>query len=61
MRGTVAKRLRRIHLGDYSPRYRKYGLGKTGETVELGPRGRYRQAKKAYKKESRDGKKKEKR
>lgn len=50
MRGTVARRLRKKHLGDYSIRFTKYSLGKHGERVDLGPRGRYRKAKKEYKK-----------
>ena len=48
MRGTVAKRLRRKHIKDYSIRFNKYSTGPGGNRVDLGPRGRYRQAKKKY-------------
>jgi hypothetical protein len=45
MNGKKAKELRRKYLGDYSVRFRKYGLGKHGERIDLGPHGRYRKAK----------------
>ena len=51
MRGTIAKRLRRKHMGEgYSIRFRKYSTGPHGERIDLGPRGRYRKAKKEYNK-----------
>jgi hypothetical protein len=49
MRGTVAKRLRRKHMGEgYSIRFAKYSTAPNTGLIHIGPRGRYRQAKKKY-------------
>ncbi len=52
MRGTVSKRLRRQH-GNPAPEAREYdykveGRPASGGLMELGARGTYRRAKKAY-------------
>jgi hypothetical protein len=54
MNGKVAKQLRRQHVGDYSLRFTKYSTGPDGARIDLGPRGRYRKAKKAYKENRRN-------
>lgn len=57
MRGTVAKQLRRKHMGEsYSVRFRKYSTGPNGERIDLGPRGRYLKAKKKYKRRNKNAK-----
>ena len=51
MRGKVAKLLRRIVYGEYSPRVRKYSRLVTGQVVAIERRGVYQRAKKRYKNE----------
>lgn len=48
MNSKASKRLRRKIMEDYSHEFRKYITGPNGERLDLGPRGRYKKAKRQH-------------